>query len=561
MDVTMETSPAIPSLSQSLPASPTGSRKRSFQEIDDAPTEKPSDGEKQDNHAPREHGPPTSVNPSTKTSTSESNQPGTIVDGPAKSAALDNVTPAAVDATKETTAVGSVLTMPTPSATTPAAPSTPERSAATSTAAGPNKRRKLSPASKEAKRLEKEAKERQKMEEKAKKEEEKRAKEEEKRKREAEREEERKKREEKRKIKEEEKAAKEEEKRKKEEEKLKKERVSRFGFLGTKETWTVSGCDADFFQSQMRLNAFFMKPAAPASTQSSSANASSSAGDGAGSNAPGNESAQKVISDYEREFPEFFVQSHTKLAPQHRFERDSEALEHIREKIDGWLKSGDSTMPDPPAFRPSELFRIMPYKRRRGRNVVPVREILLKLQNYYNTIDLTADGKAKKKEESNPLEMLKKVPMKILKYYEDVRPPYQGTFTKRLPESTALKLCRNPFHRGLPETNYDYDSEAEWEEPEEGEDLDSEGEEEISEDDDDDMEGFLDDDDDNQADGKRRLIVGDLEPVCSGIRWEENGVDAEFNSYRIEVISGMIHWVLSLQLCLTGYHRYGQFPH
>lgn len=254
------------------------------------------------------------------------------------------------------------------------------------------------------------------------------------------------------------------------------------------------------------------------------------------------------------------MQSHTKLAPMHRFERDSEALEHIREKVDQWLKSGDSSMPDPPTFRPSELFHMMPYRRRRGRNVIPVKEILLKLQNSYSTIDLTTDGKTKK-EESNPLEMLKKIPMKTLKFGEDVRPPYQGTFTRRLPESSAIKLARNPFHRALPDTNYDYDSEAEWEEPEEGEDLDSEGEEEISEDDDEDMEGFLDDDEDNHADGKRRLIVGDLEPVCSGIRWQENGVDPEFNSYRIEVITGTFHLILLLLTRSNLISRNGEFPH
>lgn len=99
------------------------------------------------------------------------------------------------------------------------------------------KKRKLSPASQQAKQQEKEAKERLKNEEKQRKEEEKRnreeekrLKEEEKKKREAEREEERKHREEKKKAKEEEKAAreaaKEEEKQRKEEEKLKKEKVS-----------------------------------------------------------------------------------------------------------------------------------------------------------------------------------------------------------------------------------------------------------------------------------------------------------------------------------------------
>jgi chromatin assembly factor 1 subunit A len=92
----------------------------------------------------------------------------------------------------------------------------------------------------------------------------------------------------------------------------------------------------------------------------------------------------------------------------------------------------------------------------------------------------------------------------------------------------------------LPDTNYDYDSEAEWEEPEEGEDLNSEDEEEMSEDGDDDMDGFLDDEDDAMAGGKRRLIVGDLEPVSSGIRWASDGVDPDLKVYQIETISDAV---------------------
>lgn len=99
-----------------------------------------------------------------------------------------------------------------------------------------SKKRKLSPASKEAKQQEKEAKDRQRTEEKAKKEEDKakreeerKVKEEEKKKREADREEEKRKREaereEKKRAKDEERAAREEERRKKEEEKSKKEKV------------------------------------------------------------------------------------------------------------------------------------------------------------------------------------------------------------------------------------------------------------------------------------------------------------------------------------------------
>ncbi|PLB51873.1 hypothetical protein P170DRAFT_422817 [Aspergillus steynii IBT 23096] len=385
------------------------------------------------------------------------------------------------------------------------------------------KKRKLSPASKEAKQQEKEAKERQKQEEKtkkeeekAKKEEEKRAKEEEKKKRDAEREEERKRKEEKRKAKEEEKAvkeeekrkkeaAKEEEKRKKEEEKLKKERA------------------------QPKLNAFFAKPR---STNNAPANITGSPKKSAGD---GNslDSVQAADNDYQQIFPDFFVQSHTTVAPPHRFGRDSQALGFMRDKVDGYMKVASENSPDPLAFRPSELFQMMPYKRRCGRLPASVRDIQSQMQNR-NEESGTSEAVEK------PRSFLRQVRMKSLKFGEDVRPPYQGTYTKSLPGSAARKLMRNPFHRGLPETNYDYDSEAEWEEPEEGEELDSEEEEEGSDDGDDDMEGFLDDDDDHPVDGKRRLIVGDLDPVCTGIQWQERGVDPSLQVYKMETISDSV---------------------
>jgi chromatin assembly factor 1 subunit A len=292
----------------------------------------------------------------------------------------------------------------------------------------------------------------------------------------------------------------------------------------------------------MRLSAFFAKPAPPSAVKSSGGSNppsphKSSTGEVVGSTTPNKEPA-KVVSDYHKDFPEFFLQSHTTLAPQHRFERDLEATEHIRQKLDGLLKGSNEAAPPPNSFRPSELFNIIPYRRRRGRNVVPVKEILRKLQDDANSVDLTGEA-GETGVQSHPRELLKRVRMKILRFGEDIRPPYQGTFTRAIPSTTAVKLCRDPFSRALPDTNYDYDSEAEWEEPEEGEDLDSEGEDDASEDGDDDMEGFLDDDEDNLVDGRRRLIAGDLEPVCTGIRWqEESDLSPEMQAYRMEIISG-----------------------
>lgn len=286
-------------------------------------------------------------------------------------------------------------------------------------------------------------------------------------------------------------------------------------------------------QAQTRLNSFFAKP----KTSTEASNASSGAAPKEPSNGTADEGTAKNASDYYRIFPEFFLQSHTVVAPPHRFKRDSEALETMRKKVDESLHNNDDSQ-EPPVFRPSELFRMIPYKRRRGRQATTVKDILLQLQH------MGSSGEGATTVEpppgQRPQDLLNKVRMKSLRFGEDVRPPYQGTFTRNVPEPSAKKLSRNPFSRNLPETNYDYESEAEWEEPEEGEDLDSEEEEEMSDDGEDDMDGFLDDDDDQPADGKRRLIVGDLEPQSSGLRWQENDIDPVLHMYKIETISDSV---------------------
>jgi hypothetical protein len=35
--------------------------------------------------------------------------------------------------------------------------------------------------------------------------------------------------------------------------------------------------------------------------------------------------------------------------------------------------------------------------------------------------------------------------------------PYQGTYTRHVSELSTRRLARNPYHRGLPDTDYDYD--------------------------------------------------------------------------------------------------------
>lgn len=143
----------------------------------------------------------------------------------------------------------------------------------------------------------------------------------------------------------------------------------------------------------------------------------------------------------------------------------------------------------------------------------------------------------------DPVEELRTLPVKFLFFHEDIRPPFVGTYTKAPTEHAAKRVSRNPFAKVRTDTDYDYDSEAEWEEPEEGEDLNSDIESEAdSVDTAEDMAGFLDDED---ADGpKKRLMPLDMEPVCTGICWEnEYGkfptADAnQLKAFKLVIING-----------------------
>lgn len=232
------------------------------------------------------------------------------------------------------------------------------------------------------------------------------------------------------------------------------------------------------------------------------------------------------LSDYDREFKTFFIPSNTRLAPYNRFSRDKECLTFARKLLGKGLKAtmeaeATAKAQDKPSIL--ELLQLPP-QRKRGRLPQPysVKDIMSKIDGTNSRpIDLT--GQQPRKSAKNPLQLLARIPMKSLKFAEDVRPPYIGTYTRLQSDQTISQLARNPFNHSLPDKNYDYDSEAEWEEPVEGEDLNSEGEEEAEDEEDgDDMVGFLDDEGSAEVARavKRRPVLGNQEPVCSGICWE-----------------------------------------
>lgn len=248
------------------------------------------------------------------------------------------------------------------------------------------------------------------------------------------------------------------------------------------------------------------------------------------------------ISDYEHLFPPFFLQSHTTLAPYNQFPRDELALAYGRTKIDECLASDIGPITELDTWRSMHIWpgQIRP----RSRRLVLLKDIVSRIEGCAKSpIDLTNSGSGSSG--SRPADLLKTVSMKFLKFREDVRPPYIGTCTKLTDRHAIMKLSRNPFRRAIPDTDYGDDSEAEWEEPGEGEDLNSEGEEEIGdEDEDDEMEGFLDDEEASEnARALKRRPLGELEPICSGLCWEAGERcshlgELDLASFKLDILMG-----------------------
>ncbi|TAQ83506.1 hypothetical protein B7494_g8171 [Chlorociboria aeruginascens] len=386
-----------------------------------------------------------------------------------------------------------------------------------SVAPPPAKRTKLTFAEKEVKRVEKEFK----ITEKAKKDADKRRKEEEREAKKLVDEVEKAAREEKRRRRAEEKRRKDEDKQRLEEEKKKKER------------------------SQKTLNSFFAIPGG-SRRNSLTDGAPNSSVPPSGLSGPAANSAHstpskqksKDVPAYEKLFIDFFIQNNVTLAPINRFERHEEAAESTHLTIDNYL-SGKRSLEIPRTFDATSLFHLADNGVAvRGKHCMPVREIMAELSgNSSRPIDLTPDSQNNQIKRTKNL--LSKVPLKYLKFQEDVRPPYRGTYTSR-PVNGIEKMARNPLRRDLPNTNYDYDSEAEWVEDDDAEDLNSEGEEdeEVFEDGED-MDGFLDDENDDTSNSKRLVLQGDLEPISTGLCWEDRkkrNANVKLVPYRMEII-------------------------
>lgn len=371
--------------------------------------------------------------------------------------------------------------------------------------APPAKRRKLTPAERIEKQQAKEAKDREKAEQKARREEQKRVQDEEKRRKAEEREVKKREKE----LKEEQKA---QEKEQKEQEKLKKER------------------------SQMRLGSFFQKPATPAKSPDVDADTMMRArrrslsleqydevadqikSPAKGTPPPGSAKKPfKTVSDYRKTFLSFQLQTHCKMAPlpepaseaaQDAFERELQDPS-LQEKFDlGMIDSYQGHAEIKHYFSRDE-------DSERGMLDPDIRQLVDTISGTsQQSIDLTEESSTE-----SAMARLRQLPIKYLHFNEDVRPAYCGTYTKIRSPRLIRRLTRNPFTRGRPDTDYDYDSEVEWEEPEEGDEevLSEEEDEADSQADANEIDDFLDDEDDDK--GKRKVITGELVPESTGLCW------------------------------------------
>ncbi|KAI0893315.1 hypothetical protein F4806DRAFT_476592 [Annulohypoxylon nitens] len=243
-------------------------------------------------------------------------------------------------------------------------------------------------------------------------------------------------------------------------------------------------------------------------------------------------------SAYERMFKPFFIKDDVKLAPR-PFEMDEETQAAKSAILDEYT-SGERGEFNPKPFNPMETFNLA-FPRRRGKVPPSVKKIMEELHG--NTAE-AALGMAVEKTESqmerlviSAQDQLNAVPMKYLSFYEDVRPPYFGTATMPMSRKELLQLARKPTGRVLP-LNYDYDSEAEWVEDEDGEDLGDDDDDEESNDGDGEMEDFLDDSEDHPA-ATRPTFLGETEPISTGICYEdETGRNPlpSMNQYRMEFL-------------------------
>lgn len=162
----------------------------------------------------------------------------------------------------------------------------------------------------------------------------------------------------------------------------------------------------------------------------------------------------------------------------------------------------------------------------------------------FTAVSLLQQMTAKEKEDQELQSLLRLIPQKYIKFYENVRPPYIGTYSKDF-----ILPIDDPFSTKDTGYNYDYDSDLEWinEEDEEGEqggvdDLES-GEDEEDEEDEEasegEFDGFLDAEEGPKGANGKKKFLGPLIPTVylrSGLEQLEEDDKRYFEAVKVELL-------------------------
>lgn len=296
-------------------------------------------------------------------------------------------------------------------------------------------------------------------------------------------------------------------------------------------------------RAQPKLMSFFGKPATPKKTAPTViANASPSKG----ATEQSTEETKTTETPYQKLFQPFFIKENTRLAPSssNMDEETRELKSKILDECIAGQRKADVT------FDPVSLFALPGVGKPRGKQHHPVRHIMEGVYQEMERSGTTASADIIQAARQK----LVGIPVKIIAFSRDVRPPYYGTITYRpfaLGQGNMKRVARRSASRRL-QLEYDYDSEAEWQE-EEGEDLDADDDDEEL-DDEDDMDGFLDDSEDSGL--ARRTFGNTMEPETTGICFENEHRKVSSQAAtdnKMEMILGMC---LSLiQVTLTNFSR------
>ncbi|KAI1422200.1 chromatin assembly factor 1 subunit A-domain-containing protein [Xylaria sp. FL1777] len=245
-------------------------------------------------------------------------------------------------------------------------------------------------------------------------------------------------------------------------------------------------------EKQQNLMASFLKKPPTTPSKSSTHSANTLKANTTSPSTPKQE-VKPTKSAYELNFKPFFVKPGVTMAAP-LLQMDNETKEIKEGILDEYIRGDRGEYSPKHPFNAVETFDLA-FPQQRGIIPPSVKKIMERIHGdpYQNTFGLTNARSESQTEKlfSSAQDALDVVPMKYIRFYEDVRPAYCGTITTPMTYHKLRMLSRRPAGKILP-LAYDYDSEAEWVE-DDGEDLDDAEDEEEDVEGDEEMDDFVDD--------------------------------------------------------------------